>query len=188
MLVIIDSITSNFRAEYERRDAGRAGPEQMAKRSAQLTEMAALLREIARKEHVAIVVANQVADRFETGVQAPQNSTMVSQRSQSSTGGLSQMREDENAEGHEPLTLDHQQRWFTGWGDVAGVSEGLKTPSLGLVWTNQIACRVALTRERRSGRRRMKVVFASWARDSAGEKGVRFKIGDSGVRGVDEED
>ena len=48
------------------------------------------------------------------------------------------------------MTLDHQQRFFTGWGDdppslrhVIG-EESLKTPSLGLVWSSQIACRVVL--------------------------------------------
>ncbi|GJD01842.1 DNA repair protein RAD57 [Colletotrichum higginsianum] len=42
------------------------------------------------------------------------------------------------------LALDHQQRWFTGWGDDPFADYGLKTPSLGLVWSTQIACRIAL--------------------------------------------
>ncbi|MCJ1395850.1 hypothetical protein MMC18_008736, partial [Xylographa bjoerkii] len=56
------------------------------------------------------------------------------------------------------LTLDHQQRFFTGWGDNPPShlyhashshppDHNLKTPSLGLVWANQIACRVALVKE-----------------------------------------
>ena len=53
------------------------------------------------------------------------------------------------------LTLDHQQRFFTGWGDTPPSSHtadpahdpNLKTPSLGLVWANQIACRIALVKE-----------------------------------------
>jgi len=55
----------------------------------------------------------------------------------------------------ELLSLDHQQRFFTGWGDTrpgwsGGHSltsgPGYKTPSLGLVWANQIACRLALVK------------------------------------------
>lgn len=48
------------------------------------------------------------------------------------------------------LLLDHQQRWFTGWGDEpypnshGGADDSLKTPSLGLVWSAQIAARIAL--------------------------------------------
>ena len=46
------------------------------------------------------------------------------------------------------LSLDHQQRFFTGWGDGRySVGRNIKTPSLGLVWSNQLACRIALTRE-----------------------------------------
>jgi len=77
----------------------------------------------------------------------------------------------------EPLTLDHQQRFFTGWGhippanvirsakhpistaesakgitrlqqppDEPSMEKNLKTPSLGLIWTNQLACRIALSK------------------------------------------
>ena len=47
------------------------------------------------------------------------------------------------------LLLDHQQRWFTGWGDdylhhYHGTSMSMKTPSLGLVWGTQLSARVAL--------------------------------------------
>jgi DNA repair protein RAD57 len=93
------------------------------------------------------------------------------------------------------LALDHQQRWFTGWGDdwdLLKLDESTprlnqKTPSLGLVWTAQIACRLALIKlpeytwkdgqdqtpvseasdkqgkAKSRWRRFFKVVFATWA-------------------------
>ncbi|AEO71454.1 uncharacterized protein THITE_116745 [Thermothielavioides terrestris NRRL 8126] len=86
---------------------------------------------------------------------------------------------------HPALLLDHQQRWFTGWGDdpslspsspsySIGVPPALKTPSLGLVWTTQLAVRIALLRTAAGAgaglglrrRRWMKVVFAAHARAS----------------------
>ncbi len=92
------------------------------------------------------------------------------------------------------LLLDHQQRWFTGWGDDPYADYGLKTPSLGLVWSTQISARIALFKRPsyhtggesmfslddegeqyeeqvaptvRSWRRWMKVVFAPHAAASA---------------------
>jgi hypothetical protein len=46
------------------------------------------------------------------------------------------------------LLIDHQQRFFTGWGGspYTPLGESLKTPSLGLVWTEQVACRIALVK------------------------------------------
>lgn len=107
------------------------------------------------------------------------------------------------------MTLDHQQRWFTGWGDDPATSSfsELKTPSLGLIWTNQIACRIALIKrpvyaegesdeEERGERvlkgwkRWMKVVFAPWVAPSGAgvEKGaVEFEIASVGIRAVAEE-
>lgn len=60
-LVIIDSVTSNYRAEYTTNNM-RA----MAERSTQLATLGHLLRNLAVKEDIAIVVANQVSDRFES--------------------------------------------------------------------------------------------------------------------------
>ena len=86
-------------------------------------------------------------------------------------------------------------------------SQNLKTPSLGLVWTNQIACRVALIKERDYGsagtgegeidvgavgrvewaprrwRRWMRVVFAPWVEGTKEtERGVEFEVWAGGVR------
>ncbi|CAK7198911.1 DNA repair protein rhp57 [Sporothrix eucalyptigena] len=59
------------------------------------------------------------------------------------------------------LQLDHQQRWFTGWGDSPSTYYGSngggdmgarnKTPSLGLVWATQLGMRVALIKASRIG-------------------------------------
>ncbi len=119
------------------------------------------------------------------------------------------------------LSLDHQQRFFTGWGDhpphhssgpllsqQASINQNLKTPSLGLVWANQIACRVALVKEMDYGtagssegeggeaaewtprrwRRWMRVAFSAWAPPTGeGEKGVEFEIWGGGLRAVEGE-
>ncbi|OBT98266.1 hypothetical protein VE01_03115 [Pseudogymnoascus verrucosus] len=64
-LVVIDSVAANFRAEFERGDGGGAAHgANMARRTAELVGLGALLRGIARSESVAVVVSNQVADRF----------------------------------------------------------------------------------------------------------------------------
>lgn len=110
------------------------------------------------------------------------------------------------------LTLDHQQNFFTGWSsgpDSQSQNQNqnlnLKTPSLGLVWTNQIACRIALVKEQqiygnsgegnnvegsadwtpRQWKRYMKVVFASWAAATGSEeRGTEFEIWSGGLRAV----
>lgn len=111
----------------------------------------------------------------------------------------------------DPMALDHQQRWFTGWGDDPNPSylmtQSLKTPSLGLIWTTQIACRIALIKrpvygpgrvadeENERGevvltkwRRWMKVVFAPHAAPSGPglEGAVEFEIKGEGICSVKE--
>ncbi|EAQ86596.1 hypothetical protein CHGG_07849 [Chaetomium globosum CBS 148.51] len=97
---------------------------------------------------------------------------------------------------HPALLLDHQQRWFTGWGDDLLVQHALKTPALGLVWTTQVAARIALSRRPAPRRlrgvgvsgweRRMKVVFAAHAGESGpGVSGaVGFEVWMGGLRAV----
>ncbi|GME56837.1 DNA repair protein [Neofusicoccum parvum] len=244
-LVVLDSVAANYRAEFERPERdNRAGGAAMAERSAALVQLGALLRSIAHTHNVAVVVANQVADRFtpqqqQQQQQQPPASTATSRQTSYTTGsqggggggggGPSRHASDNSnttarvptpnpSQGAtaplispDPLTLDHQQRWFTGWGDVRGPSadHSLKTPSLGLVWTNQIAARVALLkapvygapgawvglaadgradwreeggneREVKRWRRWMKVAFAAWAAPSDGN-GVEFGILGRGV-------
>lgn len=94
----------------------------------------------------------------------------------------------------DPLALDHQQRFFTGWGDETD-GGNLKTPSLGLTWTNQLATRIALLKEpiyedrvyqpgedkSISGwKRSAKVVFSAWCLEGKTE----FEIWEGGIRSV----
>ncbi|KLU80927.1 hypothetical protein MAPG_00023 [Magnaporthiopsis poae ATCC 64411] len=213
-LLVIDSVAANFRAEFDR---GRTATNNMAARSAELVRLGAQLRHLARTRNLAVVVANQVADRFGGGggggggggntprssladtmtttpyppstpryassssrrgaarltQESPSRSTSrlplpSSQQApppSSSSASLpppSSMRETWPCPRPEPtpgglshdipaLLLDHQQRWFTGWGDEEDWALGEsssggapKTPSLGLVWATQVAARVAL--------------------------------------------
>ena len=55
-LVVLDSVAANYRAEFDK-DGTRHGPASMAKRGAQLVQLGALLRHIARSHQVAVVVA-----------------------------------------------------------------------------------------------------------------------------------
>ncbi|KAI1281773.1 DNA repair protein RAD57 [Xylaria sp. FL0933] len=225
-LIVLDSVAANYRAEYER-GGGSSGGSNMAARSADLVRLGHLLRELARKHDLAVVVANQVADRFSSSAHLsssiPQSLSPALKNSGSSRptpgpahqyrhlGPMSQesplasrsrnIYANTHANTHtntntyantsttinaeptssmadimvrssmpEPppedfvpaapaaLSLDHQQRWFTGWGDdpyhhYRHQNETLKTPSLGLVWTAQIAARIALFRRPAYGRK-----------------------------------
>lgn len=172
-LIILDSVAANYRAEFEHK--GSRGSI-MAARSAQLVKLGAVLRDLARLNGLAVVVANQVADRFDSGPatnmlrHAPQKTTRMAPpesplayRSNampppstfSSTPSSSMPFPPSEEELVPPtLHLDHQQRWFTGWGDEPYSSHSLKTPSLGLVWSTQISCRVALFKRPVYGRPR----------------------------------
>ena len=152
-LVILDSVAANYRAEH-----GSAIPRDLANRAAQLAKLGKHLRDIAKKENIAVVVANQVSDRFEEpnlaiGQDRLRSSSPMMSSSPSTPNGhvtppSSAGNTDTSARGS-ALSLDFQQRFFTGWGDELhrSSSEGLKTPALGLAWTNQIACRIALKME-----------------------------------------
>lgn len=207
-LLVIDSVAANFRAEFDR---GRTATNNMAARSAELVRLGAQLRHLARTRNLAVVVANQVADRFggggggantlrsslaDTTATAPYPPSTPRYASSSSRRGAARLTQESPPRSSRPpplpssqqappsssssslppssvremwpcprpepvtgalshdipaLLLDHQQRWFTGWGDEEdwalgeGSSSGApKTPSLGLVWATQVAARVAL--------------------------------------------
>ena len=178
----------------------------------QLVRLGALLRSLAREHDCAIVVANQVADRF-----APLPATT---RSSAATSGLNNPLSSSPASTPSTtftppavLSLDHQQRFFTGWGSHPSSiqeNQSLKTPSLGLVWTNQISCRIALVKERayeeskmiggKEGndgviggaewspgrwRRWMRIAFAPWVIGTEEQDmGVEFDIWGGGLRAV----
>lgn len=232
-LVILDSVAANYRAEFDKNGASN-GAASMAKRGAQLVQLGALLRDLARTEGVAVVVANQVADRFSRPPGSTPASNNVSRNPSANSQGPTRDNTPQPSHPHttlpsapssqssprvllspDPLSLDHQQRWFTGWGDIPHTpASTLKTPSLGLVWTNQLACRIALIKkpvfasrgplvvmnaqgedawgEREEThvskwRRWMRVVFAPWVAPSEG-RGVEFEIVRGGVRGVGREE
>lgn len=60
-LVVVDSITANFRAEHLSHDVNA-----LSTRSGELAKLGQMLRNLAVQEDIAVVVANQVSDRFET--------------------------------------------------------------------------------------------------------------------------
>lgn len=219
-LVVIDSITSNYRAEHT-----STSIQGMSTRSWELAKLGQLLRNLAVKEDIAIVVANQVSDRFEgpeggtnpffrnaiaganplpstphqpQHLQPPPSSNRdtlpspLPRHRPPESGNIElsqhnvilpssppafpsspytfdddpQQQPPQNFDGsylvgnpvrNEILSLDHQQRFFTGWGDVpqsfaGGYFPGFqrsthKTPALGMVWLTQIACRITLKKE-----------------------------------------
>lgn len=213
-LIIIDSVAANYRAEFERPGAGGAAGQSnaanMGQRGADLVKLGKLLNGLAWQHNIAIVVANQVADRFSNDM--PPNSRSQPFRNNTVTTAMLQSSLPLKQRKYDRETLDHQQRWFTGWGDepnpTTSASKDLKTPSLGLIWANQIACRIALLKrpvygpaviseENESGeailrrwRRWMKVVFAPHAR-SAGpglERAVEFEIRGDGIVSVGDDE
>ncbi|KAF1979224.1 P-loop containing nucleoside triphosphate hydrolase protein [Bimuria novae-zelandiae CBS 107.79] len=213
-LVVVDSVAANYRAEFEKAGV-KQGAASLAKRGTQLVQLGALLRDLARTEGIAVVVANQVADRFSKPPNVVVPNPPSRTNSQNALGNDCQhtpqppsQKEDELILSPDPLALDHQQCWFTGWGDIrSDPLHTLKTPSLGIIWTNQIACRIALSKRpvfasrppivKVNGedhwneddthiskwRRWFKVVFAPWAPPSEG-RGVEYEVAKSGMRHV----
>ncbi|KAL8717479.1 MAG: hypothetical protein Q9181_008322, partial [Wetmoreana brouardii] len=185
-LVIIDSIAANYRAERSS-SSSTSNAAALGLRSSQLVKLGHQLRSLAREYDCAIVVSNQVADRFPPTPTSPPHGPQRQQQQQlfgssppssspSQQGSQTQMPSlnsmimppppphSSPLNSHltplfPPLTLDHQQNFFTGWSSPPSShqstsltqnqsqNQNLKTPSLGLVWSNQIACRIALIKE-----------------------------------------
>ena len=192
-LVILDSVAANYRAGHVTTTANAMGD-----RAADLMRLGILLRRIATEHQVAVVVANQVSDRFAENVlslpsdKAHSSSPAVSSMPASQTSSLStSLLSERNAK----MTLDHQQRFFTGWGDRPGSrQDDLKTPALGLAWANQIAARVVLKVQAEAShqsqahsptkrRRFVSLVFAPWT--PASSRPVEYTIEAHGVVSVD---
>lgn len=196
-LVIIDSITANYRAEHSSNNVLA-----LSNRSTELAKLGQLLRNLAARENIAIVVANQVSDRFEPAagsggdsalrpgfpVVLSQSATLAAReaanasplpRSRAENAGLADnlmpssspasspfaAQEDDQFDGSyiignparsSILSLLHQERFFTGWGDGLYSDTSLKTPALGFFWSTQIACRIALKKVD------MRTVLPSW--------------------------
>ncbi|KAG9232168.1 P-loop containing nucleoside triphosphate hydrolase protein [Amylocarpus encephaloides] len=231
-LIILDSVAANYRAEFERPGAGAGHGANMAQRSTDLVKLGQLLRELAREYNIAVVVANQVADRFSNvgGSAGPGNNSPAFHRNALQSSPLARRSgplavpssslaappdssipipppQRPFSTTPDPLSLDHQQRWFTGWGDDPSpqslISKDMKTPSLGLIWTTQIACRISLIKRPvygrtavvededrgpsiRKWRRWMKIVFAPHiAASGSGLNGaVEFEVKGEGMRAV----
>jgi DNA repair protein RAD57 len=239
-LIVLDSVAANYRAEFERPGAGngQSGGANMAQRSFELVKLGQLLRDLAREHGLVVVVANQVADRFmgdsrnspggsfnphpkttnqssalakretvDTHGLLPNSSLLGSAASSSGTTGSAFKFTSDS------MSLDHQQRWFTGWGDEQYPSylaaKNQKTPSLGFIWTSQISCRIALIKrpvygrtlisdeetERgepvlRRWRRWMKVVFAPHTASSGPgvSRAIEFEIKGEGLTAVQKND
>ncbi|KAL8831477.1 MAG: hypothetical protein Q9191_000849 [Dirinaria sp. TL-2023a] len=205
-LVVIDSIAANYRAEH----SGPNAPAALAERSGQLSKLGSQLRNLARQYDCAIVVANQVSDRFAPVTIVSPSSAPKSIIATSSPHQPSIFGSQQQPVAFDPLTLDHQIRFFSGWGsDPNGTQHNLKTPSLGLVWANQIACRIVLSKQEcesgrikhsvscdtsegmradwtpRSWRRWFSIAFAAWAEATAEhEEGVEFEIWSGGIKSI----
>jgi hypothetical protein len=141
-LLILDSVTSNYRAEFDRVTSSQiknSQPAHMAQRSKDLRKLAGTLKNLATEFNVAVVAVNQVTDTFK----------------RTSSQGVSSQEE-------ELLSFDYQARWFDGIVDENGVEMG-KKPALGLVWTNLVTARIMLVRDT-PGQTRMRVVFSPYAK------------------------
>lgn len=247
-LLVLDSVTANYRAEFERSASSSGGKHgsNMGARTTELVKLGMHLRDLAQRHNLAVVVSNQVADRFGGGY-ANSRTPASSLHHPNPGGGFRPTQESPLAtrsrppppnttvhadlleppssiplpssssrppqppppsthppypppDYHHPaLLLDHQQRWFTGWGDDLLAQQSLKTPALGLVWTTQVAARIALSRRavrypQRRGvsssnsnwERWMKVVFAPHAGESGPGVGgaVGFEVWMGGLRAV----
>ncbi|KIW28800.1 uncharacterized protein PV07_04672 [Cladophialophora immunda] len=186
-LIVLDSVAANFRAEHDTRTAA-----QLADRAFELAKLGNMLRRVAVENNIVVVVTNQVSDRFDDSRNLLQSSSPATTSSptppgvQASAAVLEWRRE--------ARSLDHQQRFFTGWGDEKGKSkhEQLKTPALGLAWANQISARIVLKMESerqeyaggnlwkdKKKSRTFSVVFAPWAGPTRCP--IRYEIGMQGV-------
>ena len=204
-LVIVDSIAANYRAEH-----GSSIPKDLANRAAQLAKVGRILRRLAVTGDLAVVVANQVSDRFESiadraVLSAVSSSPSIPSSPASQAQNLSNGSNQNDKTRLETMSLDHQQRFFTGWGDDPGIgADDLKTPALGLGWTNQIAARIVLKMEGsravnqavsgteeytggniwkdRKKRRFLSLVFAPWVGRTITP--VEFEIREEGIVSV----
>ena len=155
-LVVLDSVTANYRAEFDRplpTQRSQSQFTQMVQRSKDLRKLAGILKDLAIEWNVAVVAVNQVTDAFK--------------RPSSQLSGAT----------HEEdfLSFDYQAKWFDGLIDENGV-EATKKPALGLVWTNLITSRIMLVREN-DGRSRIKVVFSPFAKQGSLLYGISSETG-----------
>ncbi|KAK4228025.1 P-loop containing nucleoside triphosphate hydrolase protein [Podospora fimiseda] len=232
-LLVIDSIAANYRAEFERKPSGSGGVN-MGARTTDLIKLGMHLRDLAQRYDLAIVVSNQVADRFSSNSlnsgpktpasslrSGPDLSSPLLSRSRNIPVPSSSLPDNNNnnnnnnpssslppppyipppeddivTQNHPALLLDHQQNFFTGWGDnphPLSLDHPLKTPSLGLVWSTQISARIALFKQpvynNQGGapfKRWLKVVWGNDmpATSTSSTEMIEYEIWMGGVRGI----
>jgi len=197
-LVVIDSVAANFRAEFERPmdknkklrlsdpstpssspssssstaapGAGARRGSQMAQRGKEMVRLAATLRHLAITHNLAVVVSNQVSDKF--NARTP----------------LSSLSSPRDGDGHDDdiMSLDFQSKWFTGCDEE--LEGGSKVPALGFVWANLLATRVVIRKsedpETGEWRRDLRVAYSN--RALAGEE-VGIEVFEGGVRSVEDD-
>ncbi|EXJ80073.1 hypothetical protein A1O3_08359 [Capronia epimyces CBS 606.96] len=188
-LVVLDSVAANFRAEHETRT-----PAGLAERAVELGKLGAMLRRVAIDNKAAIVVTNQVSDRFEDPKNMLRPSSPATMSSPALPGpGIPAAHVEIR---REVQSLDYQQCFFTGWGNDRQETHGqYKNPALGLAWANQISARVVLKMEsqrqeytggniwrEKKKSRTFAVVFAPWAPPT--HPPVRYEIGMQGIASV----
>ncbi|KAJ6262205.1 DNA repair protein rhp57 [Drechslerella dactyloides] len=164
--------TTSTTPKPKEKNKGRGRVNKLARRAGDIVRLGTCLKEMAVRKNIAIVVANQVSDVFEP-YRRPNNnhdrptfpstpSTLPSSSrwppgypSSSQDIATSQIPSTaaNSADDDILLTYDYQARWFTGWGDVDETDEALaaaagklKTPALGMAWTNLLDARIALVK------------------------------------------
>ncbi|CAG8560490.1 10747_t:CDS:10 [Diversispora eburnea] len=118
-LIIIDSITANFRGGFETKEFMN-----LRRRSSEIYQIGIKLKEISDKFNVPIVCVNQVLDNFTS------------------------MNTDENyfnEEVKEHYEYNHYQKQLL----IMGGDGTKKIPALGLTWSNTINVRIVLSRPKR---------------------------------------
>lgn len=198
-LIIIDSVTSNYRSEYEMNIL-----KQRSKRSKDLIQLNLNLSNISKLYKLSIVVSNQVSDKTFPDLTLKDISSSSSSHSPSQT--QSQPQTDKN----DSLTYDYQLGWLSGWDkeaikysqlqiqapltdeDLANNKDYTKIPALGLLWTNCINMRIILRKfpvtkrdrnhdlEDSHYRRFVSVIFGPY-KDFNNDNPIEFRITKGGL-------
>ncbi|KAK4947400.1 DNA repair protein rhp57 [Elasticomyces elasticus] len=189
-LVVLDSVAANFRAEHETRT-----PAGLAERATELGKLGSMLRRVAVEHNAVVVVTNQVSDRFDELKNILRSSSPASSSPAISGPGLPSASAELRREAQ---SLDHQQCFFTGWGDDSEERRSqFKNPALGLAWANQISTRLVLKMESerleysggniwrdKKKSRTFRVVFAPWT--SPTTAAIPYEIDMQGIVSVSE--
>ncbi|KPI35718.1 DNA repair protein rhp57 [Cyphellophora attinorum] len=163
-LLVLDSAAAALHGGDRMGDAAVA----LGARASELGRLGQALHNIAMEKNIAVVCSNQVRDRFTESIIPTQDIMRSSPSETPSTQSTSAQRDARNT----IMSLDHQQRFFTGWGDKpVDQLHDLKTPALGPAWASQVDARIVLkfgdgpssSKDDEAIRRRfINVVYAPW--------------------------